>query len=187
MAAQPVDEGQHVGVAPHPVRKAPEAGQRAVGIRILALAAHIAVDAVSVRPVGFDRHRMEALVLDQAPGDAGAFLVELVGAVGGLAQQHETCTADQVEQGVVVALAAIQADGGGADGVDGIDGIDGGRVRHGHQCRKRLNARALDGGRGWSPPSMTAFRRARSSSMRAAGSAPSRLATPCPSTPAGGV
>jgi hypothetical protein len=39
------------------------------------------VDPLGVGPVAFDGHGGEALLLDEAPGDAGALAVELVGPV----------------------------------------------------------------------------------------------------------
>ena len=63
---------------------------------------HVAVDPVRVGPVGLDRDRGEAELVDQPAGDAGPLPVELVGAVGRLADEHEAAVADEVEERVVV-------------------------------------------------------------------------------------
>jgi len=99
---KPLDELDHVGVAPHPGWEAPEVGEPFYGIDVVAHAAHIAVDAVSVGPIGLDRHGRKTLLLDQPPGDPGALVVEVVRAVGCLAEQHEARSADQLEQRLVV-------------------------------------------------------------------------------------
>jgi hypothetical protein len=87
-AAQPADERQHFGVAPHPARKPLEPGECRVGILIGTLAAHEAVHPVGIGPVAFNRHRVEAVLLDQVLRDAGTEMVEVVGAVRCLAE-HE--------------------------------------------------------------------------------------------------
>src|SRR5690348_13973718 len=56
VGSQPLDKLNNIGVAPHPPREAPEIAQRLLAIDIVAETAHIAVDAVSVRPVRLDRH-----------------------------------------------------------------------------------------------------------------------------------
>jgi hypothetical protein len=106
--AQRVDERHDIGVAPHPGRKAPEAGERVIGREIVAEAAHETVDAMRVGPVAFHRHGVEAVFLDQATRDRGTLGVELVRAVRGFADQYEAGVADQCEQGVVVVGAAGQ-------------------------------------------------------------------------------
>ena len=107
MRAQPLDELDHVGVAPHPRGEAPEVGERFYGIDIVAHAAHVAVDAVGVGPIGLDRDGREAFLLDEPLRDLGALAVELVRAVGRLAEQHEARVADQVHERVVVWAAPV--------------------------------------------------------------------------------
>src|SRR3989440_926569 len=51
VAAQPLGELDDDAVAPHPGRKTLEAAERFLRARVRALAAHVAVDAVGVRPV----------------------------------------------------------------------------------------------------------------------------------------
>src|SRR5919106_2477740 len=111
---QPLDELDHVGVAPHPRRKASEVGERLYGIEVIAHASHVAVDAVRVGPIGFDRDRREAFLLDQPLGDLGALAVELVRAVRRLAEQREARIADQVHERVVVPRSAGQRLGAAA-------------------------------------------------------------------------
>ncbi len=92
---QPGDELRHFLVAPHPGR---EAGEGRLGGRQRRLAAYVAVDPRRVGPVGLHRHHVEALALDQLAGDAGAEAIELRGAVGGLAEQHQAARADALEE-----------------------------------------------------------------------------------------
>ena len=55
MRAQPLDELDYVGVAPHPGWEAPEVGKRFDGIDVVAYAVHITVDAVSIGPISLER------------------------------------------------------------------------------------------------------------------------------------
>ena len=87
--AQPLQERDDVGVAPHPAREPAEVGQRLARVGVGRLPAHPAVHPVGVRPVRLDRDGGEALLVDQPPGDAGPLAVELVGPVGGLADEDE--------------------------------------------------------------------------------------------------
>src|SRR6202030_2372133 len=52
--SQPLEKLNHIGVAPHPSRKAPEVGERLLGIDIVTGTANIAVDAVGIRPIRLD-------------------------------------------------------------------------------------------------------------------------------------
>ena len=106
--AQPRDEVEDDVVAPHPRGEALEVRERLVGARVVALAAHVAVDAVGVRPIGFDGNRVETLFRDEPARDRGALAVELVGAVGGLADQHEASAPEPLDQPVVIAPAALK-------------------------------------------------------------------------------
>ena len=102
VGAEPADEVEHVGVAPHPGGEPPEARQRIDGLGVVAAAADVAVDAIGVRPVGLDGDGGEPLLADQPLGDLGALAVELVRPVRRLAEQHEARVADQIQQRVVV-------------------------------------------------------------------------------------
>jgi hypothetical protein len=66
------------------------------------------VDVVCIRPVGLEQHHREPLLLDQPPRHARALTIELAGAVRGLAEQDELVVANDVQDTVVVALAAGQ-------------------------------------------------------------------------------
>ncbi len=57
---------------------------------------------MGVGPITFDGDGIEAALVDQALRDQGALAVELVRAVGGLAQQDDARVADQLEQPIVV-------------------------------------------------------------------------------------
>ena len=102
MVAEPADEVEDVGVAPHPGRESLESRQRVDGLGVVAATADVAVDAIGVGPVGLDGHGVEALLADQPLGDLRPLPIELVRAVRGLADQHEAGVADQLEQGIVV-------------------------------------------------------------------------------------
>ena len=108
VGAQPPDEVQDLGVAPHPGGESAEAAQGLLGVAVLAGALHVAADAVGVGPVALDGHSREPELLDQPPRDARALAVELVRPVAGLAEQHEPRVAHQLEQRVIVALAAVE-------------------------------------------------------------------------------
>ena len=99
---QPLDEVQHVVVAPHPRREAPEVRQGGVRVAVARETHHVAIHPIRVGPIALDRNRGEATLLDQAPGDAGALSVELVRPVRGLADEDEAPVTDEVEQRVVV-------------------------------------------------------------------------------------
>ena len=76
--AQPLDELDDVGVAPHPDRKAPEARQGLIGARVVADTAHVAVDPVGVRPIRLDGDGGVARVGDQTLCDLHSLPVELM-------------------------------------------------------------------------------------------------------------
>ena len=95
MLAQPAYEVEHVGVAPHPLREPLEARERLAAAPVFAPPAHVAVDAVGVRPVGLDRHGRKAFLFDEPLRDLRALAVELVRAVRRLAEQHEPRVADE--------------------------------------------------------------------------------------------
>lgn len=81
-----MDKLEHIGVAPHPRRKALEAAERRDGTGIVARAAHETVDPIGIGPVALDHQRVKAFLLHQAPGDAGTRAVELVRPMGRLAE-----------------------------------------------------------------------------------------------------
>jgi hypothetical protein len=78
---QPFHEFDDVSVTPHPGRKAPEVGERRHRVGVGAHAAHVAVDAVGIGPIGLDRDGGEAPLRDEPPRDQGALAIELVRAV----------------------------------------------------------------------------------------------------------
>src|SRR5258708_3642534 len=79
--AQPADEVQNIGIAPHPRWETLETSERFVGVAIRAIAANVPVDAVSVWPIGLNDHATELLLLDQALRNPGAFAIKLMRAV----------------------------------------------------------------------------------------------------------
>src|SRR5712671_2182571 len=91
---QPLDKLDHIGVAPHPSRKAPEVAERLLGIHIVAGIAYKPVDAVGVRPVRLNRDSRETLLLDEPFRDLRTLAVELVRSMGCLAEEHKARVAD---------------------------------------------------------------------------------------------
>ena len=55
--------------------------ERFEGSRVIAQSLHITIDAVSVRPVGFDGNADKALLFYEPLGDLGALAIEFVGPV----------------------------------------------------------------------------------------------------------
>ena len=102
VVAEPADEVEDVGVAPHPGRESPESRQGVDGLGIVAAAADEAVDAIGVGPVGLDGHGVEALLADQPLGDLRTLAIKLVRAVRRLADQDEAGVADQLQEGIIV-------------------------------------------------------------------------------------
>jgi len=105
--AQRADELEHVDVAPHPRREAPEIGERGGGVRIGAFAEHEAVDAPRVGPIRLDRDGAESALLDQPPRDQRAFPIELVRAVRRVADEHEARVAIIVSSGSYSAASPV--------------------------------------------------------------------------------
>src|SRR4051812_46536477 len=87
-AAKPIDEIQHVHVAPHPGGKSLEAAERLHCILVSA-AANKTVHAKCIRPVRFDRNGSESLFFDQPFRDARALAIEIVCAVRSFTDEHE--------------------------------------------------------------------------------------------------
>ena len=92
--SQPADELADDGVAPHPCREAFEAAQRFFRGGVVAQCPDVAVHPIGVRPVGLGGDGDETLLLDQPLGDLGARLVELVGPVRTLADEHHSGVTD---------------------------------------------------------------------------------------------
>ena len=114
MPAQPLHEVEHIGVAPHPARKALEVPQRGFGVPLLARPAHPAVDAIGVGPVCLDRHQAEPLLGDERLRQLGAQAIELVRAVAGLADENQARAAQGVEERPrIVERQGMAANGGG--------------------------------------------------------------------------
>ncbi len=59
VVAEPADEVEDVGIAPHPGGESLESRQRVNGLGVVAATADIAVNAIGVGPIGLDGHRVE--------------------------------------------------------------------------------------------------------------------------------
>jgi hypothetical protein len=106
--SQPANKVEDIGVAPHPGGETAESGQRfhAVGIRALAL--DVAVHAICIRPVRFDRDSGKTLFENQPFCDPDAFAVKLVCAMRRFSQENKPRIADEGEQVVVVGSSMSQ-------------------------------------------------------------------------------
>ena len=108
-----------VVVGPHPGRPAVEGVEGVARVLVGAGAQpHAAVDPVAVGPVALHRHDGEAALLDQPTGERRPPGVVLVGAVAGLADGHDACIADPLQQRVEVGRVA-QRQGQVADALHG--------------------------------------------------------------------
>ncbi len=120
MGSQPPDEVEHIGVAPHPGRKSAEVGKRLHGVRVSARPSHVAIDAIGVGPVGFDRHGRKSLLDNQPASDERALSIEFVRAVRRFAEEHDTRISDALDQRVVLRRIAFQHNGAVADRRQGV-------------------------------------------------------------------
>jgi hypothetical protein len=95
---QPLGQGHHLPVGPHPSRPAVKGVQNLAGALARApIALDVAVDAVAVGPVALDGEKGKALFADEALAQSGPPAVVLRGAVGGLAQEDVAGVADGVQ------------------------------------------------------------------------------------------
>jgi hypothetical protein len=69
--------------------------------------ANVPIHAVSVRPVGFDGYRAEALLDDEPFGDLGALVIELVRTVRAFAQQDDRGISDKIQERVMIGSRAV--------------------------------------------------------------------------------
>ena len=109
MLAQPSDEVEHVGVAPHPGREALESAERIDRLGVIVCAANVPVDSVGIRPIALDADGVESLLNDQPFGELRPHGIELVRAVRRLADQDDRRVADHLEEPVV--FSAIAGEG----------------------------------------------------------------------------
>lgn len=87
--AQPPNEGQHFGVAPHPRGKALEAREGRARVRIGTFAANKPVDAKCVGPVGFDDDGCQPVMFDQVLRDARAQMAKILRSARRLTEQND--------------------------------------------------------------------------------------------------
>ena len=106
--AQPADETEHVGVAPHPGRKALEVAESVDRFGVVADSANKSIDAVGVRPIRLHCDGVEPLLGDEPPRDLRARRVELVRSVRSFADQDEMSVADEVQQRIEIAASACE-------------------------------------------------------------------------------
>jgi hypothetical protein len=117
MLAQPANEIEDIGIAPHPLREAFKPGEGIDAVHVRPFAAHIAIDAVGVGPIRFRRNGVESLLINQALGDESAFAVEFVRPMTGFAEQNKTGVAHHLDERIVVVRRTGQRVGGAADAI----------------------------------------------------------------------
>ena len=100
---EPVQERADLAVPPHPGGEAREGRLRHLGPR---QPAHIGVIDRGIRPIGFDRDDIEAVLLDQHRSNRRAGVVELGRAMRRLAEQHHALMGEALgEAGQLVEIA----------------------------------------------------------------------------------
>jgi protein-disulfide isomerase len=100
---EPVDEVQHVGVAPHPSGEPSKVSEGGARIRVVAGAANEPMHPVCVGPVAFNRNRGKSFFFYQPAGDQSALAIEIVRTVACLANQYQTPATNPLQQRVVIA------------------------------------------------------------------------------------
>jgi hypothetical protein len=107
--AQPLDEREHLEVAPHPRREAVgEPEERSIGVGVAPAPPDERVDAQCIGPVGLDDDGIEASLGDEPLGDPCAIAIDLAAAMRRLAQEHEARVADGAEERIPLALSAVE-------------------------------------------------------------------------------
>src|SRR5947209_2048403 len=112
--AQPADEVEDVGIAPHPGRQFSEARERIDRVGIGAPPGDVAADAQPVRPVGLDGDRGKSELVDQSLGDLATLAIELVGSVGGFADHDDARAADVLNDCGIAVVGVCERAGGSA-------------------------------------------------------------------------
>src|SRR6185437_3235762 len=89
VSTEPVNEGQNLGIAPHPCGKTLKIRQGRVRFRIIRYPRYKAIDPVSIRPVGLNRNCVETLFHDKVLRNLSANSVKFCRTMGGFADQDE--------------------------------------------------------------------------------------------------
>lgn len=96
--AQPAEKRHDDVVAPHPAWEARKAVQRPGRVHLVRLETHPSTGTGRIRPVRFDGHDIEPVLLEEGRREIGPNLVELGGPVRGLADQHDAGVADRLDE-----------------------------------------------------------------------------------------
>ena len=118
---QPANKVEHIGVAPHPGGKSLEASKGIDRILVFALKSYKLIDAIRIRPICFDRNRVETFFRNQALGNLCAQSIELMGAMRGFSNQNKTRVADHVEQRIEICRFSRQRLCRAADCVNDVE------------------------------------------------------------------
>src|ERR1041385_4908557 len=98
MFTQPANEIEYIGVAPHPLWETLETAQRIDAVDIGTLATDVAINSISVGPVGLYRDSVEAPLVDEPLGDESAFSIKFVGAMTRFTEQDKACFAHHLDK-----------------------------------------------------------------------------------------
>ena len=104
--SQPFYEFDHNCITPHPSGETAKSRKRFVWIRVVARAAHVAMDTRGIWPIRLNRDHGKAFFSDEPFRDCRALGVKFVRAVRCFAQQHDPRVADQFQQRLVIFRAA---------------------------------------------------------------------------------
>ena len=99
---EPVGEGEHIMVAPHPGGKTDKA---VAAPRSRIMMANIAINAGRVGPVRLDRHNRKSMIFDQLPGDGRPCAVELGSTMRCFTEEHHLRVAIAVKKLAEIRLA----------------------------------------------------------------------------------
>ena len=97
MLPEPGHELENVGVAPHPGGEPLEVAQGLDRLGVFADAANVPVDAIRIGPIRFGGDGAEPLLLDEPLRDLCAQVIEVVGPVRRLADEHQPGVSDELE------------------------------------------------------------------------------------------
>ena len=79
--AQPADEIEDIGIAPHPLREPLKSVQGLDAVDVAASVANEPIHSIGIRPIGFNRDRVEPALRDEQFRNLRANPIKLVGAV----------------------------------------------------------------------------------------------------------
>ena len=107
--AQPFDEFDHDGVAPHPARETPKIAQRIIRVRVFAAAGYEPMDPECIRPIRLESDGAESFSLNQSLSELGPRFVELMRAMRRFADENALRLARHLHQRIIGGIARNRA------------------------------------------------------------------------------